>query len=293
MKRIAVTGGNGLLGRYVVAALEPDYEVTVIDRSDGGPKQPQGPIDVLDLDVLQSALRGHDAVVHLAAIDAANDVTAQAFFHTNVIAAWNVLHAGYEAGVRRFAMCSSSSAYGVRAEGHRIAPRYLPIDESHPVQASDPYGLSKRASETSAEGFAAREGVSIVVLRPCYVAFPRAVPRMAAIYEGQDTSAEAGSSWQAPMPPLRWFVAPEDAASCFRLALEADLGFEVFNVSADETFCGEPTLSLVETLFGEAPPVRDPERFEANPHASPMDTSKARRLLGWRPTRDWPSLRHF
>lgn len=290
MNRIAVTGGNGLLGRYVVAALEPDYEVTVIDRSGGGANQPHGPIDVLDLDALQAALRGRDAVVHLAAIDAANDATAQAFFHTNVIAAWNVLHAGYEVGVRKFALCSSSSAYGVRAEGFRISPQYLPIDEFHPVRASDPYGLSKRVSETAAEGFAAREGVSVVVLRPCYVAFPASVPRMAAIHEGRDDSAQGAAGWQAPLPPLRWFVAPEDAAMCFRLALEADLGFEIFNVSADETFSGEPTLSLVESLFGEAPPVRDPGRFEANPHASPMDASKARRLLGWRPAKGLQSL---
>lgn len=103
MKRIAVTGGNGLLGRYVVAALEPDYEVTVIDRSVGDAHQPHGPIDVLDLGALAGALRGQDAVVHLAAIDAANDATPQAFFHTNVLAAWNVLHCGYEAGARRYA----------------------------------------------------------------------------------------------------------------------------------------------------------------------------------------------
>ena len=101
MQRIAVTGGNGLLGRYVVAALEPDYEVTVIDRSAGGGNQPQAPIDVLDLEAVHGALRGQDAVVHLAAIDAAVDASPEAFFHTNVRAAWNVLHAGYEAGVRR------------------------------------------------------------------------------------------------------------------------------------------------------------------------------------------------
>ena len=64
MRRIAVTGGNGLLGRYVVAALEPDYEVSVIDRVETGVRQPHGAVDVLDLAALGGALDGQDAVVH-------------------------------------------------------------------------------------------------------------------------------------------------------------------------------------------------------------------------------------
>lgn len=289
MRRIAVTGGNGLLGRHVVAALEPDYEVTVIDRAEGSGRQPHGPVDALDLDALGVALAGQDALIHLAAIDAAIDATPAEFFHTNVLAAWNVMHAGYEAGVRRFALCSSSSAYGLRAEGFRAAPEYLPVDEAHPLRATDPYGLSKRACETIAEGFAAREGVSVAVLRPCYVAFAHTVPRMLEVYE--DVEAGEGRAWREPMPPLRWFVAPEDAAACFRLAIEADLDYEAFNVSADETFAREPTLERLEFLFGEAPVVTDPARFVDNPHAAPMSNAKAREVLGWRPTMDWRALR--
>lgn len=289
MKRIAVTGGNGLLGRYVVAALEPDYEITVIDRVQTGDRQPHGTVDVLDLAALGRALGGQDAVIHLAAIDAANDATPQKFFHTNVLAAWNVLHAGYESGVRRFALCSSSSAYGLRADGFRAAPQYLPLDESHPTRATDPYGLSKRACETVAEGFAARDGVSVAVLRPCSIAFPHMIGRMVADYENR--TASESQEWKSPMPPLRWFVAPEDAATCFRLALEADTGFEVFNVSADQTFSAQPTLSLVESLFGEKPRLRDESRFEADPYASPMGTTKARHRLGWTPQVTWESLR--
>jgi nucleoside-diphosphate-sugar epimerase len=288
MQRIAVTGGNGQLGRHVVAALEPDYEVTVIDRTDGGTHQPHGAVDVLDLDRVSEALRGQDAVTHLAAIDAATDATPRQFFHTNTLAAWNVLQAGYEAGVRRFAMCSSSSAYGVRAEGFRAAPRYLPLDEDHPALATDPYGLSKRACETIGQGFAARPGVSVAVLRPCYVAFEPGVPRMRALHEGRDEPSIDG--WRAPLPPLRWFVSPQDAAACFRLAIETDVGYDVFNVSAAETFGEQPTLMRVEALFGELPEIRDPERFAVQPYASPMDCSRARRVLGWTPEHTLASL---
>lgn len=96
MERIVVTGGHGMLGRHVVAALEPDYHVTVVDRIDGGSHQPPGPVDAMDLEALERAVRDHHAIIHLAAIDAAVDARAHEFFHVNAVAAWNTLHAGYE-----------------------------------------------------------------------------------------------------------------------------------------------------------------------------------------------------
>ena len=158
MERIAVTGGHGLLGRYVVAALESDYEVTVVDRIDGGSHQPMGPVDVLELDRLQTAVDGQDAVVHLAALDAAVNASDEEFFRSNTLAAWNVLHAGYEAGIRKFVICSSTSIYGIREQRFPSLPLYLPIDEAHPARSNEAYGLSKRVSELIGQGFAERPG---------------------------------------------------------------------------------------------------------------------------------------
>lgn len=292
MKRIAVTGGNGLLGRYVVAALEPDYDVTVIDRtdSDDRKRQPHGAVDVLDLSALGAALNDHDGVVHLAAIDAAIEATPEAFFHTNVTAAWNVMHAGYEAGIRRFSLCSSSSAYGLASAGYIAAPIYLPVDENHPVRATEPYGLSKRSCETVAEGFSVRNGMCVTVLRPCFVAFPHLIEEMVKVYENRDPGHSDGGR-PFPLPPLRWFVAPEDAAIGFRLALEANVQFEIFNLSAEDTFTSQPTVDMISELFGEVPPLHGPRRYAQAPHASPMSTEKARAQLGWRPKESWQMMR--
>ena len=86
------------MGRHVVAGLDPDYHVTVADRVDGGSHQPHGPVDVLDIEALDRAVRGEDAIIHIAALDAAVPAGPHEFFHTNTLAAWNTLHAGYEAG---------------------------------------------------------------------------------------------------------------------------------------------------------------------------------------------------
>ena len=279
MERIVVTGGHGMLGRHVVAVLEPDYDVTVVDRVDGGSHQPHGPVDVMDLEALERAVRGHDAIIHLAALDAAVDAAAHEFFHINTLASWNTLHVGYEAGIRKFVVCSSSSVYGVR----ETAPLYLPIDESHPAQATSPYGLSKRVTELVASGFAQRDTVVVVALRPSYIAYSHLIDRMSREVETVEPGEE-------PLPPLRWHVSPRDAARCFRAALEANIsGYQVFNVGGPDSFSSRPSLAVVESAYGAMPEIRNPAWFDTDPRASLLDCTRAREVLGWSPRDDWAS----
>ena len=286
--KIAVTGGNGLLGQHVVKAIEPDHEVSVLDIRGGGAHQPMGPVDLLDLAAVRQALTGHDALIHLGGLDAAIDATPEQFFHTNTIATWNVLHAGCEAGVNRYALCSSTSVYGLSKPALKHAPDHLPIDETHRLRASDPYGLSKRVLEEIGRGFAERKGISVCFLRPCYIAFEDLLPRLIRCKHNQPEPP--GDDWVEPVPPLRWMVAPEDVASCFRLAIELCPSQEAFNVSAQDTFSSIPTRESVAALFGHGIPERDPGLFDAEPFASVIDTSKARTVLGWKPVFDWQAL---
>ena len=268
-----------MLGRHVVAALEPDYEVTVVDRVDGPSHQPHGPVDVMDLEALGRAVQGHDAIIHLAALDAAVNAAAHEFFHVNTVAAWNALHVGYEAGIRKFVVCSSSSVYGVR----ETAPLYLPIDESHPSRATAPYGLSKRTTELVASGFALRDNVVAVALRPCYVAYSHLIDRMSREVETDEPGEE-------PLPPLRWHVSPRDAARCFRAALEAEIsGYRVFNVGGPDSFSSRPSLAVAESVYGTLPEIRNPAWFDADPRASLVDCTRACKELGWSPRDDWAS----
>ena len=69
IENVLVTGGTGRLGRFVVAELKRHYRVVALDRDPA--TAPDLAVDVLDLPSLVAAMRGHHAVVHLAAIDAA------------------------------------------------------------------------------------------------------------------------------------------------------------------------------------------------------------------------------
>jgi UDP-glucose 4-epimerase len=273
--RIAITGGLGRLGQYVVQAFA-GHDVRVIDI---GTASECHHADVRDLDAMRVALRDVEVVVHLGAIDRSVAVDDAATMQVNLMGTWNVFEAARQNGVRRVVHCSSSSATGIDQSNPTIPPAYLPIDELHPTHPTDAYGLSKLCGEKVAEAFS-RRGMEVIVIRPCFVSFPDQANFMAG-KPGPEGRSE-------PMPYLRAYVGPEDCARGFVAAAMADYaGFETFFLAAADTFAAEPTVARLEALYRTTIPLRDATLYRDMPRASPVSHAAARRRLGWVPTTEW------
>jgi len=286
--RIALTGGRGRLGRYVAAELRRRHEVRIIDRGapDTAEPAPHPPVDVLDYDAIAAAFRGHESVVHLAGIDQSLASAPAAVFETNVRGTWNVFEAAERVGARRVVLCSSTSALGLDHTNPHLPPLYLPVDEAHPTRPSSTYGMSKLLGEEIAAAFARRGTLEVLILRPSYVAFPEMIAFLSGV-TGTQAEREA-----EPVPLLRSYVAPEDAARAFALAAEHKYdGIETFLLAAADTFTDVPTLDHLRRTYGTPPPVRHPELYERNPRASVLDTERVRRVLSWQSATSWPELR--
>ncbi|MDR3537468.1 MAG: NAD(P)-dependent oxidoreductase [Acetobacteraceae bacterium] len=276
---IAITGGSGRLGHYVRLALA-DHELRVLDHTPPTSSVPDfRHVDIRDLDGLTAALQGIEAVVHLGAIDRSVATDDALTMQVNAMGTWAVFEASRRAGVRRVVHCSSSSVTGIDASNPTMPPHYLPIDEAHEARPTDAYGLSKLCSERIAEAYA-RRGMEVLVLRPCFVAFPDLVDFMAG------RPGPAGR--EEPMPFLRAYVGPEDCAHGFALAIAVDYtGYGTFFLAADDAFSDQPTVTRLEDFYGAYIPVRDTTFYEAHPCASPVSNAQARVRLGWVPTTRW------
>ena len=289
-ENVLVTGGAGRLGRYVVAELTRHCRVSVLDRAGDAAGRVDVPGDVLDLEPLRAAVRGRDAVIHLAAIDSSVPAPPAVVFDTNVRGTWNVLQAAHEAGVRRVIICSSSAAAGLDYTNPEMPPLYLPIDEDHPLRPSQTYGLSKQLNEVIAQSFGRRRRLEVICLRPAWVMSADAVRRIAAEHRGSVPAALPGRQ-REPLPLLRAYVDPEDVARAFRLTLELqDVRYPVFILTAADTFEPIPTLTHIEKVYGRLPEVRKPEIYARNPNATAYDISRAREILGWSPSADWAQV---
>ena len=79
------------------------------------------------------------------------------------------------------------------------------------------------------------------------------------------------------------WIDADDLAEALRLAAESDLpGHEVLYIASPDNATGLPLHDLVRRHHGDAVALRAVDR----PDASGISTAKARRLLGWRPTRE-------
>lgn len=146
--RVCVTGGAGFIGSWVTRTLLAEgHDVTVIDNFSKGFRAlvPEGARlvegDLRD-ERLTEWLRGHDAVIHMAAyIEVARSVEEPLdFAENNIMNSVRLLDAMHRAGVGKIVFSSSATVYGI--------PRRLPIREEDPLGTqSNPYGASKVSTE--------------------------------------------------------------------------------------------------------------------------------------------------
>ena len=278
--RIAITGGSGRLGHYVLRALG-GHELRVVDLvAPSGQGVDFQQADLRDLAGLQAALQGSEIVVHLGGIDRSVAADDAATMQVNAIGTWNLFEASLRAGVRRVIHCSSSSVTGIDQSNPTMPPCYLPIDEAHPARPTDAYGISKLCGEQIAVGYA-RRGLEVLVLRPCFIAFADLADFMA----GRGDVAGRDE----PMPYLRAYVGPEDCARGFAAAATlADYrGRETFFLAAADAFAAQPTVTRLEALYGARIKLRDAALYARSPHASPVSCARAALRLRWIPTTRW------
>jgi nucleoside-diphosphate-sugar epimerase len=271
--KIAVTGGNGRIGRAIVEmALTEGHEVVSIDQSPSPTMNPPHysfvQANLTDYEEFVRAIRGCDALIHMAAIPAPGLHPDHEVHNNNVAASYNALRAAVEVGISRVCQASSVNATGL---GYSRWPRfdYFPLDEQHPTYNEDPYSLSKWICEEQANSFVRRyEQMIISSMR-----FHAIVPDRSTIVQ-----AKGYSQTDAAVKNLWAYTRLDDASRACLLSLTADLtGHEVFYIVAPDTISDTPSLELKQKFFPDAA-----VRGDLSGHRSFFDSSKAERLLGWK-----------
>jgi nucleoside-diphosphate-sugar epimerase len=274
--RVVVTGAAGHIGRQVTGGLvSRGHDVHAVDRVEGPADVTAGVTawtvgDVGDPDLMARVMRAAraEALVHLAAIPRPSLGTPLEVFATNTRATFVALETAGEAGVRRVAIASSTSAVGTVFPVSPVSPRYVPVDEGHPFIGSDPYALSKQVDEATAATMHRRHGYAVVVLR-----IPNTGPM-----DVQLERAEAVARDPAVFAHELWaYLDIRDGARAFALAIERELpGCHVINVMAPDTNSPDPTTDLL-TRFHPTSIVRRPIAGRE----VPFDLTRSRDLLGF------------
>ncbi|MEC4724570.1 UDP-glucose 4-epimerase GalE [Shewanella sp. D64] len=151
--KVLVTGGMGYIGSHTCLALvNAGFEPIIYDNLSNSStgvlqqlcrisncKQAFVEGDIRDTHLLQQVMTQHacEAVIHFAALKAVGESTEYPlrYYDNNVAGSLSLLNAMEECGVRNIVFSSSATVYG--------DPDHIPINESHPIRATNPYGWTK------------------------------------------------------------------------------------------------------------------------------------------------------
>lgn len=166
MKKVLVTGANGVIGSAVREHLADRYELSALDILPGD--FPTHVADIADLAAIQPAFEGMDAVVHLAA-SISVETPWPDILKNNIIGTYNVYEAAKQAGVAAVVFASSNHAVGMfevtNSPAIYATDHPLVIDQHADIRPDSYYGVSKAYGEAMGRYYVENHGLRVCCLR--------------------------------------------------------------------------------------------------------------------------------
>ncbi len=296
-RKVLVTGADGFIGSHLTEALvRAGYDVRafVLYNSfnswgwlDSCAPDVKGKFEVFAGDVrdpngVRTAMKGCDAVLHLAALIAIpySYHSPDTYVDTNIKGTLNIVQAARDFGVSKVVQTSTSEVYGTA--------RFVPITEDHPLQGQSPYSASKIGADQIAMSFYSSFGTPVTLLRPFNTYGSRqsaraVIPTIIIQIAKGHRAIKLGA-----ITPTRDFNYVVDTVAGFIAALESDRGTgEVINIGSNfEISIGDTANAIAEAMGATIEVVTDEQRLR--PEKSEVErlwasNTKARELLGWQP----------
>jgi len=286
--KILITGGAGFIASQVADAyLEAGHEVIIIDNLSSGKRANVPPAaKFFHADIRAPAvgeiLRSERPQVlshHAAQMDVRRSVAEPGFdAEVNVLGTINLLEAAREARVERVVFASSGGAvYGEQSA--------FPAPESHPIDPTSPYGITKASGELYLSYYHAVHGIPYVALRYSNVFGPRQDPHgeagVVAIFSERLLSGLASTIY-GDGNQTRDYVFVADVVRANLAALETDFVGPVNIGTGIETDVNALFSHLRDLLGSPHPPEYAPARA-GEQRRSVIAIDRAREALGWRP----------
>lgn len=319
--RILVTGGTGYIGSHTcISLLDAGYEPVIVDNLCNSKKAVLDRLaqitgrnlkfyegDILDQALLEKILADEkiEAVIHLAGLKAVGESVSipLAYYENNVAGTVSLLHAMEATDVRCIVFSSSATVYG--------DPEQLPIPETAPLSATNPYGRSKLFIEEILRDVAVADpSWGLVILRyfnpvgahssGLIGEDPQDIPNnlmpfiaQVAVGRRERVSVFGGDYPTPDGTGVRDYIHVMDLAEGHVSALNAharEAGLFTYNLG---TGSGSSVLEIVEAFAkacGRPVPYEITDRRPGDIAACYADPSLAREKLGWEATRDMAAM---
>lgn len=313
MSKILVTGAGGYIGSVTTyTLLQKDYQVVALDNFLTGFKKPlevfkekfgKEAITIYNADInsdlskVLSENKDISAIIHFAASCLVDESmkNPQKYFNNNTCGTLNLLKYFMDHGVKKIVFSSTCAVYG--------EAKYTPIDENHPTNPVNPYGLSKRIVEEILGTYENLLGLNYIILRyfnvcgasddgligdskkPSMLLVQNAVRRALKIEPFYLTCPEVDTPDKTP---IRDYVNVVDLAEAHIKALEYLLNGGEGKIINIGTGTGNSVLEIIETvqkITGVKFDIKRGEEREGEYAKMIASIEKAKKILNWEPKR--------
>ena len=296
-KKVLITGAEGFIGSHLTEHLiRLGYKVRafVLYNSfnsagwlEAAPEFLRKKIDLFFGDVRDShgvkkAMKGCDAVLHLAALIGIpySYHSPDTYVDTNIRGTLNVLQAARELSVKKIIHTSTSEVYGTA--------RFVPITEDHPLSGQSPYAATKIGADQLALSFYSSFGTPVTLLRPFNTYGPRQSTR--AVIPAIITQILLGAKniKLGSVHPTRDFSFVGDTVTAFEKALAPGVPpGEVINIGSHFEISVKDTALLIAKILNKKITIQE-DSSRKRPKNSEVErlwasNAKAKKLLKWTP----------
>ncbi len=163
--KIMITGICGRIGSELAKQLQKEgHHIVGFDIRSPHPKHILPSIkyikgSLLDIPLLIECLSTIDSVAHLAAQMTWDNKKNNEMIKNNVHSTFTLLEASATAKIKRFVFASTGEVYP------EVLPKYLPVDEKHPLLPTSLYGETKKIGEDLVHFFGRSYKLPYVILR--------------------------------------------------------------------------------------------------------------------------------
>jgi len=310
--KVLVTGGMGYIGSHTcIALLQAGITPVIFDNLSNSSMKVLDQLEVItgqrvafiqgdiaDAKAMELALveTGASAVLHFAALKAVGESTAQPlrYYRNNVAATVTLLEIMQQAGVKKLIFSSSATVYG--------DPEYLPLDEQHPIRATNPYGWTKVMTEQILQDLCSADphflAVSLRYFNPVGAhpsgllgESPQGIPNNLLPFVAQTAVGRRpfvsvyGTDYPtADGSGVRDYLHVMDLAHGHVAALlhhQTDQGFHPYNLGTGQGYSVLEVLKAFSTSAGFAIPYQLAPRRPGDIACNYADASKAQQRLQW------------
>lgn len=266
MTRVLVTGATGFVGTHLVQELRSvAYDVDAVGSRSG------------DVALASTWIKfaPADVVIHLA---------GKSFVPDSWTSPVTFVRCNSMGTVHALEYCRSHGAALVFLSSYLYGnPATLPIVESAPIAAANPYALSKRLAEEACRFYADHFGVNVTVLRPFNVYGPGQLEHF--LLPSIIRQVIAGGVVRVKdLEPRRDFVYVRDLVHAIVSAVAHPRHFSVCNIGSGVSYSVEEVIRIVQDIQRTDLPVESSqERRKEEVMDTVADIHEAKRQLGWTP----------